>query len=94
MLEDLLRLVALFLPSTEKTVLPASVYILKRTFVDVFPHVPGRKVSYYSTCQALLDDHSSCEKGSCLGDVKEFVSISLSQQLKLKLEGMCVCTCT
>jgi hypothetical protein len=84
-LEDLLQLMALFLPTVETT-LPSSVYVLKRAFVEAFPSVPVRKVLYCSNCQALLDRGSSCGKSSCSGHVKDFVFISLYQQLKLKLE--------
>ena len=85
-LEDLLRLMALFLPSVENPILPSSVYVLKRSFVASFPSVPVRKVIYCNSCQALLDGRS-CGKRSCSGDVKDFVFISPSQQIKLKLEG-------
>ena len=86
-LEDLLRLMTLFLPSVEKSVIPTSVYVLNRAFVAAFPSVPVRKVLYCSTCQALLDGNSLCGKRTCSGDVKDFVFISVSRQLKLKLEG-------
>ena len=89
-LGDLLQLIALFLPSIEKSVLPTSVYMLKRAFVAAFPNIRVRKVLYCSTCQGLLDGRSSCGKGSCSGDVKDFTFISVSQQLKLKLEGKCM----
>ena len=85
--EDLLRLVALFLPTAEKTSLPSSVYVLKRAFVEVFPSVPVRKVLYCINCQALLNGSSLCGKSSCSGRVKDFVFIPIYQQLKLKLEG-------
>lgn len=85
--EDLLRLVALFLPTAEKKTLPSSVYVLKRAFVEVFPSVPVRKVLYCINCQALLNGSSSCGKSSCSGRVKDFVFIPIYQQLKLKLEG-------
>lgn len=89
--EDLLRLVGLFLPSEAKGSLPSSVYMLKRAFVKTFPHVPGRKISYCSTCHTLLDGRTTCGKRMCFGGIKEFVYISLAQQLKLKLEGECNC---
>jgi hypothetical protein len=51
-LEDLLQLMALFLPTVETT-LPSSVYVLKRAFVEAFPSV--------DTCSqsALLQQLSS-----------------------------------
>ena len=85
-LEDLLRLMVLFLPSIEKPVFPSSVYVLKHTSVAALPSVLVHKMLYCSTCQAL-NGSSSCGKKSCPGGVEDFVFIPVSQQLKLKLEG-------
>ena len=88
--EDLLRLIAFFLPSAAKGVLPTSVYLMKRAFVNTFPHVPGRRVCYCSTCHAILDVRTTCGKDTCFGGIKDFVYVSVAEQLKLKLEGKAV----
>ena len=90
--EDLLRLVALFIPISAKGILPLSMYRMKRISIDIFPHVPGKKIPYCSDCHTLLDKVASmtCSKETCSGRTNEFVYISLIQQLKLKLAGECI----
>ena len=71
--EDLLRLVALFVPTSAKGILPSLVYRMKRIAVDISPHVSGRKVPYCRDCLSLLvDKGATCGKGTCSGEGNMF----------------------
>lgn len=51
--EDLLKLVLQHMPETARSSVPRSVYLLKKMFVNTFPHVTGIKIAYCSSCQSL-----------------------------------------
>ena len=64
--EDLLRLVSQHLPEAASSSVPRSVYSLKKLFVNTFPHVTGVKITYCSSCHALLRENRACEKETCV----------------------------
>ena len=75
---DLLRLVLKHLPASTKTAFPASVYAIKRLFVDILPHVTAQKIHYCSNCHALVDEQ--CEKEACAGYMtSHFVYVPIGQ---------------
>ena len=75
-LKDLLRLVALFLPTSAKDILPSSVYMMKRAFVDVPLTFREGRLPTVRLATLYLVTRGSAEKVMFRGDQRVRIPVS------------------
>lgn len=82
---DLLRLIALHLPSSSTT----SLYKFKKFFLDLYEDISFDRHYCCCNCHSPFEDcHSLCPNG-CSDGAAEFLTVSVEAQLRRKMQSMC-----